>query len=198
MLATHEIFTQCIETPSARSRTRLFKLRLRIKLQRDILRDSRLSACVRDRRRDDHRVRNAARARTAARPRRDKTDKTPRTTSARRSPFPAPCAPRSRRAASRPRASPRARDRSLRACINIVRELISRASSESARSRVEKSKRRSRRERSGRGARSRRATHRSRESARRGEKRPRDACAHRGAGERRGRRTSRSIVRDEL
>ena len=188
----------CIEFIAGAIANAALQTMLCIKLQREIVRNARLSACARDRRRDDHRVRNAARARTAERPRRDKTDKTPRTTSPRRSPFPTPCAPRSRRAASRPRASPRGRDRSLRACINIVRDIVSHASSESARSRVETSKRRSSWERSGRDARSRRATHRSRESARREEKRPRDACARRGAGERRGRRTSRSIFRDEL
>lgn len=58
-------------------------------------------------RRRGHRAQSAARVHTATRPRRDRIDKTPKTTSPRRNPSPTPCARRTRRAASRPRASPR-------------------------------------------------------------------------------------------
>ena len=64
-------------------------------------------------RRRGHRAQSAARVHTATRPRRDRIDKTPKTTSPRRNPSPTPCARRTRRAASRPRAS-RRRPRSLR------------------------------------------------------------------------------------
>lgn len=64
-------------------------------------------------RRRGHRAQSAARVHTATRPRRDRIDKTPKTTSPRRNPSPTPCARRTRRAASRPRAS-RHRPRSLR------------------------------------------------------------------------------------
>ena len=86
-------------------------------------------------RRRGHRAQSAARVHTATRPHRDRIDKTPKTTSPRRNPSPTPCARRTRRAASRPRAS-RRRPRSLRGrksrahASSIIRSIESRRARE--------------------------------------------------------------------
>jgi len=123
-------------------------------------------------RRRGHRAQSAARVHTATRPRRDRIDKTPKTTSPRRNPSPTPCARRTRRAASRPRAS-RRRPRSLRG-----RKTRARASSIiHSFHRVSSRERRASRAR----AREARATDRSTDRGRRGTRRRRTVSARGGA-----------------